>query len=166
MRFHVHLDPRTLPKVPADIELTNVVSRGAARGDCQNPPAGSAAHAVLEAAWAAAWPRFAKRLRNLERNNSALCYVEPGEQAQPFHCDADGDKRYHTVLVPLSTEHESGGTEFEDGVAFHAVRGLAYCFDGAMVHRGMAHRGRTRRVFAAYTVCPPGTAPDPNVFYK
>ena len=49
MRFHVHLDPRTLPKVPADIELTNVVSRGAARGDCQNPPAGSAAHASSSA---------------------------------------------------------------------------------------------------------------------
>ena len=112
------------------------------------------------------WPRFAKRLRGLTRQSSALCYVDPGEPAQPFHCDADGDKRYHTVMVPLTSDIDSGGTEFEDGVAFKAVKGLAYCFDGAFIHRGAAHRGSSRRVYAAYVVCPAGAPPDPNVFYS
>ena len=165
MRFYVQLDPRTLPEIPNDLKFTNVVPRGVNRGDCQNPPQGSAARTLLEACWKVVWPRFAKRLRGLTRQSSALCYVDPGEPAQPFHCDADGDKRYHTVMVPLTSDIDSGGTEFEDGVAFNAVKGLAYCFDGNFIHRGAAHRGSSRRVYAAYVVCPAGAPPDPNVFY-
>jgi hypothetical protein len=165
MRFHVTVDPAALPRIAPDLQWPNsTVLRGDRRGDWQQPPQGSAAHEALETTWSLVWPRFARRMRTLERQSSALCYVEPGEPAQTFHCDADGDRRYHTIMVPLTTEIDSGGTEFEDGVAYTAVRGLAYCFDGAIVHRGAAHRGSTRRVYAAYVVRPAGAAADPNVF--
>ena len=149
MRFHVHLDPQTLPQPSVDIVLPNIVLRGTNRGDCQNPAKGTEAYEILEAAWSVAWPRFCGRLKRLHRQSSALCFVDPGEPAQPFHCDADGDKQYHTIMVPLTTELDSGGTEFEDGVCYNAVRGLAYCFDGAIVHRGCAHRGAQKRICAA-----------------
>ena len=166
MRFHVWIDPAQLPTVPSGIALPNVVPRGASRGDCQNPPEGSEARTILEQTWATVWPRFAGRLRKMARQSAALCYVDPGEPAQPLHCDADGDRRYHTIMVPLTTDLDSGGTEFADGVAYNAARGLAYCFDGAMVHRGGAHRGSARRLFAAYVVRPAGASADPNVFYR
>ena len=142
MRFHVKLNPDNLPQVADDIALLNVVPRGHSRGDSQNPPAGSDARTVLDTVWAAVWPKFAGRLRRLQKDSASLCYVDPGEPPQPFHCDADGDRRYHTIVVPLTTELDSGGTEFADGLAYNAVRGIAYCFDGAIIHRGGAHRGR------------------------
>ena len=164
MRFHFSVDP-SLPHVPETIEWGKVVMRGRVRGDYQNPPQGTRAGNILSATWALVWLKVKGRLRGLELQSSSLAYVDPGEEPQPFHCDADGDKKYHTIIVPLTTERESGGTEFEDGLAYLPVRGIGYCFDGAVVHRGGAHRGVRRRVFAAFTLAP-GVYDDLNVFTR
>lgn len=163
MRFHCNIDENSLPFVPETLKWGPIIKRGRRRGDYQNPPAGTDARRILDDVWEAVWPKFRGRLGSLGLQSTALAYVDPGEKAQPFHCDADGDERYHTVLVPLTTEIDSGGTQFEDGVAFLPRRGIAYCFDGALVHRGAAHRGEKRRVFAAYVLAP-GVYRDLNIF--
>jgi hypothetical protein len=165
MLIHVELDAAALPEIPDSLPWGPLVARGERRGDYQNPGQGTVARALLDRTWAVVWPHFRDALPNAKRQNQALVRVDPGAPAQPFHCDADGDREYHTIVVPLTTEHEAGGTEFEDGPAFLPVRGLAYCFDGAVIHRGGAHRGVRRRVFAAFTVAP-GVLEDLNVFFK
>ena len=163
MLSHVELDATALPEIPASLPWGPLVPRGELRGDYQNPTRGTAARAVLDRTWALVWPLFLHTLSGARLQNQALVRVDPGAPAQPFHCDADGDRDYHTIAVPLTTEREAGGTEFENGLAFLPVRGLAYCFDGAVIHRGAAHRGTRRRVFAAFTVAP-GVIDDLNVF--
>jgi hypothetical protein len=170
MHSHIVFDEATLPPaagLPAIIAAAprhRRVPRGVHRWDYQNPPPRSAAGRLLEQVWRVVWPLMQPKLPSaVQRQSATLAIVDPGEPAQPFHCDADGDTAYFTILVPLTTEWEAGGTVFQDGVMYLAVRGLAYCFDGAVEHRGSAHRGQRRRVFAAFVVAP-GVLKDPNVF--
>lgn len=152
------------------IAWAGAIPRGPGRGDLQNPTTGSAAHTVLAAVWDIVAPRLilqrhlvGRRFRRPVLRSQALCYVSPGAPAQPFHCDADGDRQYYTVIVPLTTERSAGGTEFGDGTCCRPVRGTAYYFDGAAVHRGAAHAGRRIRVYAAYVLCAHDGV-DQNVF--
>ena len=154
MRFHVFIDPSQLPTIDHDLEWGHLVKRGCQRGDYQNPPEGTRAHEILTETWALVWPRLQKRFKSHQLQSQALGYVPPGEQAQPFHCDLDGDTKYHTVIVPLTTEHDAGGTQFEDGLAYLPVRGIVYCFNGDVVHRGTAHNGQKERVFAVFVLTP------------
>ena len=152
------------------IAWAGAIPRGPGRGDLQNPTTGSAAHTVLAAVWDIVAPRLilqrhlvGRRFRRPVLRSQALCYVSPGAPAQPFHCDADGDRQYYTVIVPLTTERSAGGTEFGDGTCYRPVRGTAYYFNGAAVHRGAAHAGRRMRVYAAYVLCAHDGI-DQNVF--
>ena len=102
------------------------------------------------------WPHLGEFTAGRRVDSRALAVVPPGEPAQPWHCDLDGCTDYHTLIVPLTTEYDAGGTEFKDGEARLPVRGTAYCFDGSIYHRGAAHRGRKRRLFGVYTIVPIG----------
>jgi hypothetical protein len=169
MRVHLYLNPSELPAVPPALlssvwDHRNIVMRGKRRGDMQNPMHGSEACQLLEATWAAVRPLVRRHYPRHKLRSQALAYVEPGAPAQEFHCDLDGNTDMHTVIVPLTSEHDAGGTQFADGLAFTPVRGLVYAFDGADVHRGAAHRGQARRVFAAYVISTRALQDD-NVFY-
>jgi len=163
MRFHLAVDSSKLPVVEPDLEWGPMIKRGRSRGDYQNPPLGSRAQQILTDTWNLVWPHLRARFKKHTLLSQTLARVPPGEPEQPFHCDRDGDSAYHTIIVPLTTEHAAGGTEFEDGVAFLAVRGIVYCFNGAVVHRGSAHRGERERIFASYVIHPNAIV-DENIF--
>jgi hypothetical protein len=164
MRFTVAFPPTLLPNRLPSVNHTDLVQRGVQRGDLQNPPSGTAAGRILDDVLQIVWPHLGEFTAGRQVHSRALAVVPPGEPAQPWHCDLDGCTEYHTLIVPLTTEYDAGGTEFKDGEARLPVRGTAYCFDGAFCHRGAAHRGRKRRVFAAYTIVPNNWAKkDDNV---
>lgn len=165
MRFTVKVDPDALPIVkPRTLAEVTGVARGLLRVDVQNPEEPELAQALGEA-WLLVWPKLRGRMRGFQVRSKTMAFVEPGAPAQPWHCDLDGDLKYHTVIVPLTTEHDAGGTQFEDGAAQLPVRGSAYCFNGAEVHRGAAHAGKHQRIFATFVVTPlDHEVKDLNVF--
>jgi hypothetical protein len=163
MRFHIFFNETQLPFIDEKFEWGKLVKRGKQRGDYQNPPKGTRAHKVLCQTWALVWPLLQSRFKKYTLQSQTLGLVPPGEPAQHFHCDSDGDTNYHTVIVPLTTEHDAGGTQFENGLSYLPVRGMAYCFNGAVIHRGAAHRGQQNRIYAAY-VLNLQVVDDPNIF--
>jgi hypothetical protein len=114
-----------------------------------------------------AWARSAVRLRAFgkiaslvdvvtqERTNLRvgwhLMVVAPGACAQGWHADAPGKRFYRTLLVPLTCDHPTAGTEFVTGMATTRLvnpYGGALLFDGSVVHRGCGNPpGQSRRLF-------------------
>lgn len=164
MRFSWLVDEAALPDgSKLKTASSRSMPRGKGRVDSQNPT--GKLKEALDATWTVIEPGVRGRLPNHTRRSQALIVVQPGSPAQPWHVDLDGDADYHTVLVPLTTEHEAGGTEFEDGLCYMPVRGRAYAFDGALVHRGGAHRGTKRRVCAAFVLTSCDATDDLNVVH-
>lgn len=150
----VAFDPALLPN-PEVLPLPSkrgTVKRGRNRHDLQNPDPETPWGQLVAQTEAVVWPLLAKRFGRHRVHSRAVGVVPPGEPAQPWHCDLDGDTRYWTVLVPLTTEYEAGGTEFQTGEARLPVRGTAYAFHGAEMHRGAAHRGAKARIYVALVV--------------
>lgn len=161
------IDPDALPdtlSLGTTVAGTKVV-RGERRCDYQNPSPRSRAGQILKKVEAAIQPVLAEHFRGYRIDSKCLAVVPPGEPAQPWHCDLDGDTEYHTILVPLSpTDRDAGGTDFDSGVRCCPVRGLVYWFDGDELHRGLAHRGKRARVFAGIVVVPEGwSGEDANI---
>lgn len=89
-----------------------------------------------------------------ERNNLRvgwhLMVVAPGARAQGWHTDAPAKRFYRTLLVPLTRDHPTAGTEFVTAMTTTVVNpyGGALLFDGSVVHRGCGNPpGQSCRLF-------------------
>ena len=132
----------------------SVIRRGRHRHDFQNPAVGAPWGDVIARTEAEVWPLLSKKFGKHRILSRTVGFVQPGAPAQPWHVDLDGDRMYWTVMVPLTTDYDSGGTEFGTGEARLSVRGTMYAFNGAELHRGAAHRGGALRVYVAFVVVP------------
>lgn len=148
------------------------------RYDYQVPRPGTVVTAFQEAAAslvdkvaAVVEPHYTTKLGLGPAQSRALCFSLPRCRDQEFHSDNfDAGSAYYTVLVPLTTAADSGGTRFEkfekygvrDRVDYPAQRGTAYCFDGEFLHLGLGNNSDEMRVFVALVFHAPGMT-DPNV---
>lgn len=152
-------------ELPPPPPASDMVKRGEQRHDLQNPDPESPWGKVVAQVESVILPIAQRKVFPTHRVHSrAVAFVPPGEPPQPWHCDMDGDRRYHTLIVPLTTDRSSGGTEFGDGSARQAVRGCAYSFNGALYHRGGFHGGKNTRIFAMFVLVPLNFKKiDPNI---
>ena len=75
--------------------------------------------------------------------------VHPGSPDQPSHVDDSSGENlcYYTLIVPLTSNPDSGGTHFP--VMNHVFRsfGGALVFDGGVTHAGLGNRSKEDRIF-------------------
>lgn len=169
-RFLVSRDPAKVYTVSQSTQVGwTAVETGPRRYDYQIPPttpqsgAGKTAKNMIDIIEKTVVEPFRKQFELPEVKSRAFCFSKPRCKDQEFHADNfDVGQAYYTLLVPLTTDPRSGGTQFELGlITYPPTRGTAYCFDGAILHRGLGNKSSENRAFAAFVLSGNGVV-DPN----
>ena len=80
--------------------------------------------------------------------------VLPGCKKQQIHVDDGGERCYYTLILPLTSDMNSGGTYFPSLDHTFSRLGGVLVFHGTVAHAGMANMSKKRRIFlyaAIYT---------------